>query len=70
MQGRVACEITAGDELLLTELLFAGVFNNLSPEECAALLSCVVVEEKGEYTKMSDVLQKCFKQLQVRVDEM
>ena len=29
LKGRVACEISAADELLLTELLFNGVFNDL-----------------------------------------
>jgi len=46
MKGRVACEISTGDELLLTELIFNGVFNPLSPEQCAALLSCFVFDEK------------------------
>lgn len=46
MKGRVACEISTGDELLLTELVFEGVFNLLSPEQCAALLSCFVFTEK------------------------
>ncbi|KAJ1679649.1 ATP-dependent RNA helicase mtr4, partial [Spiromyces aspiralis] len=46
MKGRVACEISAGDELLLTELVFNGVFNDLSPEQVAALLSCFVFQEK------------------------
>ncbi len=46
MKGRVACEISTGDELLLTELIFNGVFNSLSPEQCAALLSCFVFTEK------------------------
>ena len=46
MKGRVACEISTGDELLLTELIFNGVFNPLSPEQCAALLSCFVFTEK------------------------
>ena len=46
MKGRVACEISSGDELLLTELIFNGVFNSLSPEECAGLLSCFVFSEK------------------------
>lgn len=45
MKGRVACEISTGDELLLTELIFNGVFNSLSPEQCAALLSCFVFTE-------------------------
>lgn len=48
MKGRVACEISSGDELLLTEMIFNGVFNDLSPEQCAALLSCCVFQEKSE----------------------
>ena len=46
MKGRVACEISTGDELLLTELISNGVFNSLSPEQCAGLLSCFVFTEK------------------------
>ena len=30
LKGRVACEISSGDELLLTEMIFNGVFNDLS----------------------------------------
>ncbi|KAF6013988.1 ATP-dependent RNA helicase mtr4 [Brettanomyces bruxellensis] len=47
MKGRVACEISTGDELLLTELIFNGTFNELKPEQCAALLSCFVFEERS-----------------------
>ncbi|KAJ1920451.1 ATP-dependent RNA helicase mtr4 [Mycoemilia scoparia] len=46
MKGRVACEISAGDELLLTELMFNGVFNDLTPDQVASLLSCFVFQEK------------------------
>ena len=46
LKGRVACEISTGDELLLTELIFNGVFNTLTPEQCAALCSCFVFQEK------------------------
>lgn len=46
VKGRVACEISTGDELLLTELMFNGVFNTLAPEQCAALLSCFVFDER------------------------
>lgn len=57
MKGRVACEISSGDELLLTELIFNGVFNPLSPEQCAALLSCFVFTEKSEQqTKLKEEL--------------
>jgi len=46
VKGRVACEISSGDELLLTELIFNGAFNSLLPEQCAAILSCFVFTEK------------------------
>ncbi|PWZ00793.1 putative MTR4-involved in nucleocytoplasmic transport of mRNA [Testicularia cyperi] len=46
-KGRVACEISTGDELLLTEMIFNGVFNDLTPSQCAALLSCFVFGEKS-----------------------
>ena len=48
VKGRVACEISTGDELLLTELIFNGAFNTLAPEMCAGLLSCFVFTEKSE----------------------
>ncbi|KAF9809026.1 hypothetical protein IEO21_07624 [Rhodonia placenta] len=57
MKGRVACEISTGDELLLTELIFNGVFNPLSPEQSAGLLSCFVFTEKSEQvTKLKEEL--------------
>ena len=46
MKGRVACEISSGDELLLTELVFNGAFNDLTVEQEVALLSCFVFQEK------------------------
>ncbi|KAF9269818.1 antiviral helicase [Marasmius fiardii PR-910] len=56
-KGRVACEISTGDELLLTEMVFNGVFNTLEPEQCAALLSCFVFDEKSEHpTKLKEEL--------------
>jgi ATP-dependent RNA helicase DOB1 len=56
MKGRVACEISTGDELLLTELIFDGVFNTLLPEQCAALLSCFVFTEKVAVSTMISFL--------------
>ena len=43
-KGRIACEITTTDqdELLLTELLFRGIFNDMETEMIVALLSCLV----------------------------
>ena len=56
MKGRVACEISTGDELLLTEMIFNGAFNDLSVEQTVALLSCFVFEEKVCYFLSSLVL--------------
>ncbi|KPM10503.1 superkiller viralicidic activity 2 helicase-like protein [Sarcoptes scabiei] len=65
IKGRVACEITSGDELLLTEMLFNGVFNNLNCNQLAALLSCMVFEEKvSTVRKLSDELTVPFKRMQ------
>ncbi|KAK3089046.1 hypothetical protein FSP39_000389 [Pinctada imbricata] len=57
LKGRVACEISSGDELLLTELLFNGVFNDLTVQQCAALISCFVFDEKSnEMPKLTEAL--------------
>ena len=45
VKGRVACEITAGDELVLTELIFLGIFNELDVDQSVSLLSCFVFDE-------------------------
>lgn len=45
LKGRVACEIS-NNELIITELIFENVFSDLHPQEIAALLSCMVFEEK------------------------
>nr|XP_002131169.1 exosome RNA helicase MTR4 [Ciona intestinalis] len=63
-KGRVACEISAADELLLTELIFNGVFNNLTPAQCAALLCCFVFDEKSKsIPKLSEELATPLRQL-------
>lgn len=46
LKGRVACCVSTGDELVLTELIFNGVFNDLGPEECCALGSAFVFDER------------------------
>ena len=48
LKARVACEISTGDELLLSELLFDGFFNDLTAETCAAVLSCFIFEERDK----------------------
>ena len=64
VKGRVACEISTGDELLLTEMIFNGVFNDLAVEECVSLLSCFVFEEKNSkdtFNGASDTLKNLYK---------
>lgn len=66
LKGCVACEITSADELLLTELLFDGVFNRLPAEQIAALLSCFVFEERAsEMPKLTKELSDALRTLQV-----
>eukprot|EP01132_Coremiostelium_polycephalum_P008013 gene8013-9858_t len=47
VKGRVACEISAGDELVITELLFMGLFNDLSVEQCVAVFSVFVFQNES-----------------------
>ncbi|NWR19727.1 MTREX helicase, partial [Emberiza fucata] len=56
MKGRVACEISSADELLLTEMMFNGLFNDLSAEQATALLSCFVFQENVSYFFNSRIL--------------
>ncbi|XP_077980932.1 exosome RNA helicase MTR4-like isoform X2 [Glandiceps talaboti] len=65
MKGRVACEISSGDELLMTEMIFNGVFNDLKSEQIVALLSCFVFQEKAsEMPKLTEELSGPLRQMQ------
>ncbi|CUT99436.1 superkiller viralicidic activity 2 2 [Echinococcus multilocularis] len=65
LKGRVACEITSADELVLTELLFEGIFNRLSAEQVASLLSCFVFDERAsEMPKLSAEMAGALRTLQ------
>ena len=46
LKGRFACEMGNQNELMVTEMVFNGIFTNCSPLELAAILSCVVCEGK------------------------
>ncbi|KNE69001.1 hypothetical protein AMAG_13876 [Allomyces macrogynus ATCC 38327] len=46
-KGRVACEVSSGDPLLLTELLFHGTFNDLTVEQTVALLGVFTFLERS-----------------------
>ena len=38
-KGQVACILTSSDEILLTEMLFSGAFNDYEPKHLCAMLS-------------------------------
>lgn len=64
-KGRVACELSSADELLITEMIFNGVFNNLSTEQCVSLLSCFVCDEKSsEAPRSAEELSGPLRQMQ------
>jgi len=44
LKGRVTCEINSNHEILLTDLIFTGFFNDMTPIESAAILSSLVHE--------------------------
>ncbi|KAG2420697.1 ATP-dependent RNA helicase DOB1 [Aspergillus terreus] len=68
MKARVACEISTGDELMLSELLFNGFFNKLTPEQVASVISVFVFEEKTKETPAltRDELAKPLKEIQAQ----
>ncbi|MCJ1225469.1 ATP-dependent RNA helicase mtr4 [Toensbergia leucococca] len=66
LKARVACEISTGDELLLSELLFNRFFNELPPEICAAVLSCFIFEEKAEAPSLREELARPFREIQAQ----
>lgn len=68
LKGRVACEIDTGDELVTTELLFNGAFNDLTVSQACALLSCFVFQEKAnEMPKLPQELSGPLRLMQVGI---
>ena len=55
----------SADELLLTEMMFNGLFNEMTPPLVAAILSCFVCAEKSnEMPKLTDQLSGSLRQMQ------
>eukprot|EP01083_Nonionella_stella_P272974 925973_1 len=48
LKGRVACEINTCESLIVTELIFDNVLDDLSPEDTLALLSCLIFQQKSD----------------------
>lgn len=65
LKGRVACELHGADELLMTEMIFHGIFNCLTVPQMTALLSCFVCDENSKETpKIIDELSGPLRQMQ------
>lgn len=65
LKGRAACLIDTGDELLVTELMFNGTFNDLDHHQVAALASCFVpCDKSNEQIHLRNELAKPLQQLQ------
>ncbi|KAK6624711.1 hypothetical protein RUM44_011570 [Polyplax serrata] len=65
VKGKIACELSSGEELLLTELIFNGVFNELTIPQCVSLLSCFVCDEKSsEMPRLTEQLSGPLKRMQ------
>lgn len=71
IKARVACEISTGDELVLSELLFERFFNEMTPEQCAACLSCFIFEEKCKETPaLREELAAPYRKIQAKAREV
>lgn len=69
VKGRVACEVNTCEELIVTEMVFEGLLNNLEPEEISAVLSALVYQEKSSDTELDGELPesivKCCDQMKI-----
>jgi ATP-dependent RNA helicase DOB1 len=48
LKGRMACELTSADEILMTEIVFQNVFADMEANNIIALCSCLIFDEKSE----------------------
>ncbi len=53
IKGKVACEISSCDEILVTEAMFAGLFNDMEPNHIAGLLTCLIHDEQAQKDKVT-----------------
>ena len=62
VKGRVACEVNTCEELIVTEMVFEGVLNDLEPPEIVAALSSLIFQEKNDNeldSELPDRLVSC-----------
>lgn len=63
LKGKIASVLMAGDELLLTELIVNGFFNDLPPAQVAAVLTCMVLDENSSKEEKSAIKKEELKKL-------
>jgi ATP-dependent RNA helicase DOB1 len=83
-KGRFCCELSTADELVVTDMVFDGLFNDLSIEQAVALLSCFVHKEamkdspklpaqlQGPYDKLQNIARnvaKASSEAKLAIDE-
>jgi ATP-dependent RNA helicase DOB1 len=68
LKGRFSCELSTADELVVTNMVFDGVFNELKVAQTVSLLSCFVHKEENKDTggnpRIRADMQAPFRQLQ------
>lgn len=68
LKGKVAAGLSAADEILTTELIFSGFFQELNPHQMAAVLSCLVYNDnksEGKPPKEDELAEPFAKLLEV-----
>lgn len=68
-KGQVACLISSGDELIITEMLFNGNLNDIEIEYLPSFLSCFLTEERDSKEE-KDVKTPFLKELHLRIKKM
>lgn len=53
-KGHVAIELNNAHEIISTELLYSGFFDDCTPEETAALASCLIAQRQGKNNECED----------------
>jgi len=65
VKGRMACDLSTSDELLVAEIVFQNVFEDLSGDQIVALLSTLVFDERSAVEVTLDAkLQPPFERMQ------
>lgn len=57
-KGKVACQISTCQEVLLTEFMFSGLFNKMKPSKVAAFLSMVLFDENMKEKQPTQIADK------------